>query len=513
MLLVHPPFSLPSEPPAGIGYLAGALNAHGLPNTLWDSNIESIYWLLREGDDRCCSSGYGLSCSQDDLLADLQRDKLYKSISSYSSNVSSLNDYLRRKGDECGVFISLNEYRDTNLSPLKSEDIAYAAEHPEINIFFPYWSKRIPLLLEIVSPSMVGVSVNTFHQVLCAAAIIGLIRKLSSDLPIIVGGSMITTWSQNGTLRDNFLPEYISEIIVGAGEERLLKIHGVEPTDIKSRYTPDYHQLLDREYLSPGLILPYSASRGCYYRKCSFCPETTEENPYIHFSSETVLNELRSLCSEYDPQLIHIVDSAISPSTLNGFIDAPPGSPWYSFSRVEDLYMDFDFCVELKRAGCNMLQLGVESGSQFILDRLHKGIKIDMVEKALANLHKAGIATYVYLLFGTIDETIEDARVTLEFVRKNHEAITYLNLAKFNLPAHSVEAQRVKTYNNAMDGDLSVYTYFEHPAGWNRDRVREFLNHEFVKDIHVTAILKRTPACFGSSHAPFFNMSLTRDQT
>ena len=46
----------------------------------------------------------------------------------------------------------------------------------------------------------------------------------------------------------------------------------------------------------------------------------------------------------------------------------------------------------------------------------------------------AGIATYVYLLFGTPSESLTEARATLDFTVKHSQAIDFLNLAIFNLP-------------------------------------------------------------------------------
>ncbi len=54
--------------------------------------------------------------------------------------------------------------------------------------------------------------------------------------------------------------------------------------------------------------------------------------------------------------------------------------------------------------------------------------------QVLKNLKEAGIATYVYLLFGTPEEGLPEARKTLEFVVNHHDQIHFLNLALFNLP-------------------------------------------------------------------------------
>ncbi len=81
-----------------------------------------------------------------------------------------------------------------------------------------------------------------------------------------------------------------------------------------------------------------------------------------------------------------------------------------------------------------MLKLGVESGDQKVLGKMNKGTRVETVSQVLVNLRRAGIATYVYLLFGTPQETYASAQKTLNFTLKHHREITFLNLAIFNMP-------------------------------------------------------------------------------
>ena len=115
--------------------------------------------------------------------------------------------------------------------------------------------------------------------------------------------------------------------------------------------------------------------------------------------------------------MIHLLDNALSPVLLKALAADPPGAPWYGFARVTPHLTDPQFCRQLKESGCVMLKLGLESGDQAVLDALKKGVELETVAAALKNLKEAGIATYVYLLFGTPAETPEAARRTLSFHR------------------------------------------------------------------------------------------------
>ena len=105
----------------------------------------------------------------------------------------------------------------------------------------------------------------------------------------------------------------------------------------------------------------------------------------------------------------------MSPRLLEHLAGRAPGAPWYGFTRVSPRLADEDFCRAMKESGCVMLKLGLESGDQGVLDALAKGIRVDEASRALKALKKAGIGTYVYVLFGTPAESADAARRTLEF--------------------------------------------------------------------------------------------------
>ncbi|MBN2568052.1 MAG: radical SAM protein, partial [Deltaproteobacteria bacterium] len=191
---------------------------------------------------------------------------------------------------------------------------------------------------------------------------------------------------------------------------------------------------------------------------------------------------------------------------MRAFIDVPPGVPWYGFARISKQLMKLDFCRDLKQSGCVMLKLGIESGNQEVLNSLEKGFSLHEASMVLKNLKDAGITSYVYLLFGTPAESVEEARQTLEFTIQHRHEIGFLNIAIFNMPAHSEDALRLKT-GDFYKGDLSIYRSFSHPRGWERQQVRQFLDREFKRNPAVSAILNREPPVFTSNHAPFFEMT------
>jgi hypothetical protein len=82
--------------------------------------------------------------------------------------------------------------------------------------------------------------------------------------------------------------------------------------------------------------------------------------------------------------------------------------------------------------------------------------------------------------------------------------IDFLNVAIFNLPLLSPDSEGLKR-THFYEGDLALYTDFVHPRGWDRRKVRHFLNAEFKTHPAIKPIMLKQPPLFTSNHAPFFS--------
>lgn len=544
VLLIHPPLVKPGEPPAGLARLAGALKRHDVACTIVDANLEGLLYLLNR---RAVGAGQDTGDADDTwtqracrhleanrrFLSNLNG---YKSVDRYKRAVLEINRVLAKSVPAAAFRLSLSDYEDRLRSPVSSPDLIAAAKTPSDNPFHAYFKARFSVLLDQEQPPWIGFSLNYLSQALCCFAIIGFIRQVFPAAKIVLGGGLVTSWMQRPDWRNPF-EEFVDELIAGPGEAPLLALLG--------RFSgggsapPDYSAFPLADYLSPGFILPYSASSGCYWRRCAFCPEKVEAKAYQPVSDDQVISDLarwrvlhaaeasedrnnleapamaERACSaaavrhDHDPgnrtipALIHLTDNAIRPSLLRKMTLNPPGVPWYGFARITKELTDPEFCLALRSSGCVMLKLGIESGSQKVLDELGKGIDLKMAADALKTLHQAGIATYVYLLFGTPPEQESEALQTLDFVIRHQEWIDFLNVAIFNLPAFGPDTEKLET-GDFYAGDLSLYRTFTHPSGWNRPKVRQFLDRIFKRHSAVAAILRRDPPFFTSNHAPFF---------
>lgn len=98
---------------------------------------------------------------------------------------------------------------------------------------------------------------------------------------------------------------------------------------------------------------------------------------------------------------------------------------WNCQSRVTAI--DEELVIEMKRAGCECIQLGVESGSPHILKQLGKNIAPAQIENSCAIIREIGINLSIYLISDIPGETSDDIRQTIELVRHIHPDDGYVS--------------------------------------------------------------------------------------
>jgi anaerobic magnesium-protoporphyrin IX monomethyl ester cyclase len=98
---------------------------------------------------------------------------------------------------------------------------------------------------------------------------------------------------------------------------------------------------------------------------------------------------------------------------------------WNCQSRVTAI--DEELVIEMKRAGCECIQLGIESGSPRILRQLGKNITPTQIECACTLIREVGINLSVYLISDVPGETGDDIRQTTELIRHIHPDDGYVS--------------------------------------------------------------------------------------
>ena len=175
-----------------------------------------------------------------------------------------------------------------------------------------------------------------------------------------------------------------------------------------------------REYLRK--TLPVNTSRGCAYR-CRFCTYHWLF-PEVHFKSLNVLRkELLQLQELTFVKHIRFTDDNFTAnrtrlkSVLNMMIEEQFDFTWSSFARANALTPDL--LKLMKKSGCEFVDMGIESGSQIILDNMHKRLKREQSLEAIRMLNDYGIYGRGSFIIGYPGETQETFSETIDLINSS----------------------------------------------------------------------------------------------
>jgi radical SAM superfamily enzyme YgiQ (UPF0313 family) len=171
----------------------------------------------------------------------------------------------------------------------------------------------------------------------------------------------------------------------------------------------------------PGVSM--ITSRGCPYN-CTFCCKNVFGRTFRGRSAKNVVDEMEEIIEKYKAREILIVDDTFTLSkdrTINickEIVSREIDIPWFTpnGTRADDL--DEETIRWVKKAGCHCLFFGVESGSQKIVDRIKKGIKLEKIEKTVKLCKKYEINVGLFFMIGLPDETERDIKKTIKFAKK-----------------------------------------------------------------------------------------------
>lgn len=169
---------------------------------------------------------------------------------------------------------------------------------------------------------------------------------------------------------------------------------------------------------------PIKTSRGCPYQ-CTFCHQTSSyRRSWRALNAEKVLDEIEKLKHNNNIQHFQIlddnffVDTGRSHAILQGIADRKMDIVYtINGTRVTDILRMKDETLQLlSKTGCYELQIGLESGSQRVLEHMKKGVKIEQIFEANRKLRQYNIPRYYELVSGFRDETEDDLLQTANVI-------------------------------------------------------------------------------------------------
>jgi anaerobic magnesium-protoporphyrin IX monomethyl ester cyclase len=308
-------------------------------------------------------------------------------------------------------------------------------------------------------PDMIGVSATT-SGFLDGYRLASLVKQKLPGVTVVFGGVHIS--ALGGSLLENYGD--IDYLCLGEGEVTLAELAGgrdpkeidglawrengrvkvngprVHIPDLDSLPFPAYEKLagfprgynlpLFSHVREPGATM--ITSRGCPYQ-CSYCDRSVFRRGFRYNSAGYIYEHMKHLRTGFGVRHVNIYDDLF---TLNRerieelcglLMSKPLGMQFNCAVRVG--YADDGLLGLLKKAGCLMVSVGIESADPEMLKRHKSGVKLDAVRDTVARIQKQGLRAKGLFMMGLPGETEESIRATSDFVMSLE--LDDMNMAKF----------------------------------------------------------------------------------
>jgi len=298
-----------------------------------------------------------------------------------------------------------------------------------------------------ISADVIGVTATTLLYK-SAMRLITIAKQVQPQALTILGGSHGTFWDENA------LKEYpsLDLVVRREGEQTLIelietlqakgslsKVLGVTLRDSAGNIvrTPDRpfikdldelpfpaHHLLPLSSLKRmgKILFPLISSRGCVYW-CDFCSTVRMfGRAYRMRSPKNVVDEMQLVHEKYGVDQVTFYDDAFTVDRervikiCEELRARKLKLMWDCGTRVD--MVDRELLKVMRDAGCFAVWLGVESGSEAILDAMNKRIKLNQTRLAYKTAHDVGLMTIANVVLGFPGETEQTAWETIRFVKE-----------------------------------------------------------------------------------------------
>ncbi|MFO7760469.1 MAG: B12-binding domain-containing radical SAM protein [Thermodesulfobacteriota bacterium] len=315
--------------------------------------------------------------------------------------------------------------------------------------------------LVFYKPAFIGLSCTT-SSFLDGVRLAGLARQAVPGIKTVFGGPHVSA------LREQLLADYpeVDIIVAGEGEETLKEVilnDGRElenipgliyllqdkafftgyrevQLDLDSLPFPAYEKLAGYpgSYRLPIFNYPRTpntsctSSRGCPYA-CSYCDRSVFRRSFRYNSAGYLYEHMAYLKKRFNIRHINFYDDQFTfkrdrvEHLMTRLIDRPLGMTFNCAVRAE--HVDQELLALMKKAGCWMISLGIETGDENLLARHRQNADLQMLAEKIRLIKKNGIRTKGLLMMGLPGETEESIKKSMSYVFSL--PIDDFNLAKF----------------------------------------------------------------------------------
>ena len=336
---------------------------------------------------------------------------------------------------------------------------------------------------------------------------IKLAKEIVPSICTIVKGAPFLTYNTN-TIYEN---PFIDYVIMGEAELTLKDIlDGVPNCDILGIcYRENFQPVKNdkRPFIEDLDILPFPArhlvdnsiykrpdngkvqavikvARGCPFH-CFFCLATPVSGAKVRTRSpENIVAELKECVEKYNIKNflfwsdIFNFNREWTLELCQKIIESGLKITWSSNTRADT--MDDEMAKMMYKSGCRLVSIGVESGSQKMLDNIGKKITLDDIRNTVKILKKNKIKIYNYFVIGLPWETEETVEETIKFaIELDSNFISFYTATP--LPGTKYFAYAM--LNKLVEGNLDFKSAYYEPV------VRsEHLSKERIFELHKQAI-------------------------
>lgn len=256
------------------------------------------------------------------------------------------------------------------------------------------------------------------------------IKQINKKCEVVFGGWHVTAL---GVIEE--YKNIIDEIIVGEGELPFLHLLDdrymdyYRPTPFETLSWPDRElikqdRMLDVcENMCGKRIASFQSRRGCPMR-CVFCAEKCMTGDY-HIrvrDPEDVLDEIEYVNEKYKITHFKFVDPTWSfpKKATFDFCDAKikRGNKLPFEAMIHAAFTTKEMLEVAKEAGCNQLNVGVESGSQKLLNDMKKGVTVEKIKKVFKWGKELGISMRGFFILGMLNESLETVEQTRQLIHE-----------------------------------------------------------------------------------------------
>lgn len=445
----------------------------------------------------------------------LRRSETYAQRRVYSSAISHLENALRLASvPHPGFRLRVADVEAEGLRPHRAADLEALAgrEGP----FDAYFREELIPRLEAEGVTHVALSLTFLNQAFAAFRLAALLEERLPSVRRLLGGPLAACWEAVGARLDAEPFTRFHAVLPAAtpeAMEALARAWGGRAEGPAEPLAPELDATPWEQYLVPVPTVPAALGRGCYWRRCAFCPDHLHPG-YAPCSGDGLEAWLHRVAARFPGgAMLHLTDSALSPALLDRVAavvrrDRLP-LRWHGFVRMEARFADPAFMAHLAEGGCAMLQWGLESASERLLRLMDKGVGRAQARAVLRAASGAGIRSHAYLLFGLPTETDLEREESLAFVQEEAAHLHDLNVSLLNLPRNSPMHAHPEAYGITAhlpfgdDADLSLYDDFRCGKSHPRLEARRWLGQRFFRDAAVKALLGDLKAPFKANHGCF----------